>query len=91
MTRYSGTHTLLAGVSCFALGSAACGIAGDTDDPVTASSDDELVLAGDAPHSSLPNPPEDHIPRPSGRPRNLRVLDWAGFRGAVTYTPPGCR
>jgi peptidoglycan/xylan/chitin deacetylase (PgdA/CDA1 family) len=36
--------------------------------------------------SSLPVPPVDHVPRPSGRPGNFRVLDWAGFRGAVTYT-----
>jgi hypothetical protein len=102
MTRYSGTHALLAGVSCFALGSAACGLGSDTGDPVTTSSDDESVLVasvlGEAPalaapdsrdretHSALPLPPGDHIPRPHGRPGNLRVLDWAGFRGAVTYT-----
>jgi hypothetical protein len=102
MTRYSGTCTLLAGVSCFTLGSAACGSEVDTGDTVTASTDDESVLAAPAPgeepaltvpssanreaHSTLPNPPDDHIPRPSGRPRNLRVLDWAGFRGAVSYT-----
>ena len=94
MTRYSATCTLLAGVSCFALGSAACGSGSDTDD--------ESVFAAPAPgeepalavpssadheaHSTLPNPPDDHIPRPSGRPGNLRVLDWAGFRGAISYT-----
>jgi hypothetical protein len=99
MTRYSGTCALLSGVSCFALGSAAC--VPDTGDPGTASSDDGSALslvpdeapplmiadpALGAPHSSLPAPPEDHVPRPSGRPGNLRVLDWAGFRGAVSYT-----
>ena len=26
------------------------------------------------------------VPRPSGRSGNLRVLDWAGFKSAVTYT-----
>src|SRR5215471_19172087 len=44
MTRYSGTHALLAGVSCLALGSVACGIGSGTGDPVTASSGDESVL-----------------------------------------------
>jgi hypothetical protein len=46
--------------------------------------DGDSVLG--ATHSTLPTPPGDHIPRPSGRPENLRVLDWAGFRGAVSYT-----
>jgi peptidoglycan/xylan/chitin deacetylase (PgdA/CDA1 family) len=26
------------------------------------------------------------VPRPDGPPGNLKVLDWAGFRGAVSYT-----
>jgi len=26
------------------------------------------------------------VPRPSGTPGNLKVLDWAGFKSAVTYT-----
>ena len=101
MMRYSGTCTVLAGVSCFALGSAACVSGSDTGDPVMASSHDESAVspAPDedpaptvadsllrATHSSLPAPPDDHIPRPAGRPENLRVLDWAGFRGAVSYT-----
>lgn len=103
MTRYSGTCTLLAGVSCCVLGGAACGGTGDTGDPGMVSDDEESVLVaqvlGDsAPalmgpisadgerQSSLPVPPVDHVPRPSGRPGNFRVLDWAGFRGAVTYT-----
>lgn len=99
--RSSGTCTLLTGVSCFALGSVACVPERDTADLPTASSADELALspapdeepaltaassALHATHSTLPTPPDDHIPRPSGRPENLRVLDWAGFRGAVTYT-----
>ena len=102
MMRYSGICTLIAGVSCFSLGSAACGSERDIGDPVTTVSDDESLLAASAPgeppaltdpdsedreqHSTLPIPPEDNIPRPSGRPENLRVLDWAGFRGAVSYT-----
>jgi hypothetical protein len=99
--RSSGTCTLLTGVSCFALGSAACVPERDAADLPTASSADELALSPapdeepaltaassvlHATRSTLPAPPDDHIPRPSGRPENLRVLDWAGFRGAVTYT-----
>jgi peptidoglycan/xylan/chitin deacetylase (PgdA/CDA1 family) len=34
----------------------------------------------------LPVPPGDPVPRPDGEPGGLTVLDWAGFRGAVTYT-----
>jgi hypothetical protein len=103
MTRYSAICTLLAGMSCFTLGGAACGGTGDAGDPVMVPDDDESALitqvlgdreptvtaavsADSERHSSLPTPPEDHVPRPSGRPENLRVLDWAGFRGAVTYT-----
>lgn len=36
--------------------------------------------------SGLPVPPVNGIPRPSGALGNLVVLDWAGFKGAVTYT-----
>jgi peptidoglycan/xylan/chitin deacetylase (PgdA/CDA1 family) len=34
----------------------------------------------------LPVMQGDGVPRPSGSPGKLSVLDWAGFRGAVTYT-----
>lgn len=37
--------------------------------------------------SGLPVPPgSDNIPRPSGTPGNLAVINWAGFTGAVSYT-----
>ncbi|WP_437817477.1 cellulose binding domain-containing protein [Sorangium sp. So ce1078] len=36
--------------------------------------------------SGLPVPPGGGVPRPSGAPGNLVVLNWAGFRGAVSYT-----
>ncbi|WP_437668892.1 polysaccharide deacetylase family protein [Sorangium sp. So ce131] len=36
--------------------------------------------------SGLPAPPGRGVPRPSGAPGNLVVLDWAGFRGAASYT-----
>jgi len=39
-----------------------------------------------SPVSGLPDPPASGVPRPCGKPGNLRVLDWAGFKGAVSYT-----
>src|SRR5262245_28374760 len=34
----------------------------------------------------LPFPPGGGVPRPGGTPCGLTVLDWAGFRAAVSYT-----
>jgi peptidoglycan/xylan/chitin deacetylase (PgdA/CDA1 family) len=40
-----------------------------------------------APLAELPTPPgAANVPRPSGTPGNLKVLDWAGFKSAVSYT-----
>jgi peptidoglycan/xylan/chitin deacetylase (PgdA/CDA1 family) len=36
--------------------------------------------------AGLPAPPGAGAPRPGGAPANLTVLDWAGFRAAVSYT-----
>jgi len=36
--------------------------------------------------SGLPTPPASGLPRPSGAPGHLTVLDWAGFKGAVSWT-----
>jgi peptidoglycan/xylan/chitin deacetylase (PgdA/CDA1 family) len=36
--------------------------------------------------SGLPIPPGDALPRPAGTPGDLTVLNWAGFKAAVTYT-----
>jgi peptidoglycan/xylan/chitin deacetylase (PgdA/CDA1 family) len=36
--------------------------------------------------SGLPLPPSSGVPRPAGKPGNLVVLDWAGFKAAVSYT-----
>ena len=37
--------------------------------------------------SGLPTPPgPGNVPRPAGPPGNLTVLDWAGFKSAVSYT-----
>jgi peptidoglycan/xylan/chitin deacetylase (PgdA/CDA1 family) len=44
-------------------------------------------VGGGAPASGLPVPPgAADMPKPSGTPGNLKVLDWAGFRSALTYT-----
>ena len=36
--------------------------------------------------SGLPSPAVNGLPRPSGAPGDLTVLDWAGFKGAVSWT-----
>ncbi len=37
--------------------------------------------------SDLPAPPgDDNVPKPSGTPGDITVLNWAGFTGAVTYS-----
>ncbi|HYD53291.1 MAG TPA: polysaccharide deacetylase family protein [Gemmatimonadaceae bacterium] len=49
----------------------------------------EEPIAAAAPvsaRSGLPNPGTGGVPRPAGPPGGLRVLDWAGFRSAVSYT-----
>jgi peptidoglycan/xylan/chitin deacetylase (PgdA/CDA1 family) len=50
------------------------------------------AAAGDAggeagmPASGLPVPPTTGVARPSGAPGNLKVLDWAGFKAALSFT-----
>src|SRR5437764_13511467 len=36
--------------------------------------------------AGLPIPPRGGMPRPSGAPGNVTVLDWARFKAAGTYT-----
>lgn len=36
--------------------------------------------------SGLPVPAKSGVPKPAGATGGLRVLDWAGFKGAITYT-----
>lgn len=36
--------------------------------------------------SGLPALPASGVPKPAGAPGNLKVLNWAGFHSAVTYT-----
>jgi peptidoglycan/xylan/chitin deacetylase (PgdA/CDA1 family) len=43
-------------------------------------------IAPGVPASDLRAPGPGGVARPSGRPGSLEVLDWAGFRAAVTYT-----
>lgn len=41
---------------------------------------------GENHRSKLPAPATTGVAKPSGTPGNLRVLDWAGFKGAVSFT-----
>lgn len=43
-------------------------------------------VGGDPTPSGLPLPPTTGVPQPSGTAGNLKVLDWAGFKAAVSYT-----
>lgn len=38
------------------------------------------------PSSGLPTPRKNGVPRPEGKPGGLKVVDWAGFKAAITYT-----
>jgi len=79
MTRYRDAGWMTASACVAVLGGMACGL--DDDRPVTAGAAEIISLA-----SGLPVPPGGGVPTPSGTPTNLKVLDWAGFKGAVTYT-----
>jgi peptidoglycan/xylan/chitin deacetylase (PgdA/CDA1 family) len=94
-----GTHVYVAGTSVTTtatpqMNSAFMGWSGDasgTIPPATIVMDgDRTVTAqfswGKSAASGLPNVPKRGVPRPSGNPGNLKVLDWAGLNGAVTYT-----
>jgi peptidoglycan/xylan/chitin deacetylase (PgdA/CDA1 family) len=59
------------------------GTAGDTDisnDDAGASTDPQSDISG------MPIPPLDEVPVPSGPASNLVILDWAGFKAALTYS-----
>ncbi|HKE18531.1 MAG TPA: polysaccharide deacetylase family protein [Kofleriaceae bacterium] len=76
--------TCLSGALLLALGGAGC-------DEGSSPDGGETTLAATASPanrgaSGLPDGPLHGVPRPHGPARNLRVLDWAGFAGAVTYT-----
>jgi len=80
MIRYRDAGWMLAGAGLVLLGGVACGI--DDDRPVAAAAVADLTSFA----SGLPVPPGGGVPRPTGTPTNLKVIDWAGFKGAVTYT-----
>ncbi len=44
------------------------------------------VERGDGPLARPPELTGEDVSRPTGEPGNLRVLDWAGFESAVTYS-----
>jgi len=94
-----GTHVVPAGTVVFATatprsGSAFLGWSGAstaTTAPTRIVMDGDKTLTaqfswGRSRISGLPNVPQREVPRPRGRPGNLKILDWAGFQGAVTYT-----
>jgi peptidoglycan/xylan/chitin deacetylase (PgdA/CDA1 family) len=66
---------------------AAAGCVGSTPVAPPLASANNAMIAGRPPEASaLPPPPASGLPRPSGVPGNLTVLDWAGFKGAVSWT-----
>ena len=91
-----GPHGYLEGTSLTVTATAAdrnafMGWSGDgtgTSNPMTIVLDvDKTVVAGFSSKThGLPIPSGGGVPRPSGTPGNLAVIDWAGFKGAVTYT-----
>jgi hypothetical protein len=82
LARRLGTRTLLS-LLLLALASAGCDDGSTADGGVILSARSALETTS---VSGLPDPPRDHVPRPHGPARHLRVLDWAGFAGAVSYT-----
>ena len=45
-----------------------------------------VVVASLAAQTELPTLNRSGVPQPAGKPGGLRVLDWAGYRSALTYT-----
>ena len=81
---------LLAGASLALVGAsgcaATCGCGARVEGGAQAASP-ALTPAPRAIAVGLPTPPGlANLPRPSGAPGNLKVLDWAGFKSAVSYT-----
>ncbi len=54
--------------------------------PLLAFALQSLAVPKESSRSGLPIPPNKGVPRPSGSTGGLKVLDWAGFKAAVTYT-----
>ncbi len=88
----SAALALVASVGCSTCDSGVGAASGTT--PAAAAAADP-PSTGPVPPSSaatafaarLPTPPgAANVPRPAGSPGNLKVLDWAGFKSAVSYT-----
>jgi peptidoglycan/xylan/chitin deacetylase (PgdA/CDA1 family) len=58
----------------------------DDTDPGTAPTTDIPVAEGDPNPSGLPEPGAGGVARPSGAAGGLEVLNWAGYKGAVSYS-----
>ena len=83
----SGTGTSGTGGKAGAGGSAGTASGGTNSQGGASGSAGSGGGSGDpSPKSSLPAPSTTGVPRPSGTAGNLRVLNWAGFKGAVSYT-----
>ncbi len=48
--------------------------------------DDDSASTGDPNPSGMPEPGAGGVARPAGAAGNLKVLPWAGYKGAMTYT-----
>jgi peptidoglycan/xylan/chitin deacetylase (PgdA/CDA1 family) len=81
----TATSVLIASTGCTA---ATCGcVVPDTAAPKPVAAAAPASAAPRAPLPELPTPPGSaNLPRPSGTPGNLKVLNWAGFKSAVSYT-----
>jgi peptidoglycan/xylan/chitin deacetylase (PgdA/CDA1 family) len=75
---------LLAALGCVAPGAVAP--APHNGSANAAANANEIARTGAPDASGLPSPPASGLPRPSGAPGNLTVLDWAGFKAAVSWT-----
>jgi peptidoglycan/xylan/chitin deacetylase (PgdA/CDA1 family) len=88
----AGTRVRVAAVPAF--GDTFTGWSGDAEgsaDPIVVVMDANKSITaafaqGKSWISKLPNPPGVGVRRPSGKPANLAVVDWAGFAGAISYT-----
>jgi peptidoglycan/xylan/chitin deacetylase (PgdA/CDA1 family) len=86
-TTVSVTATPVSGATFTGWSGAATG----TQSPVSIVMDSDKALTArfsgaSAEKSGLPAPPGGGVARPTGTPGNLTVIDWAGFKAAVSFT-----
>lgn len=77
---YGGPVSIAATVVLKAIATAS----GDSDSPVASGT--YTVISGGASLNGLPVPSGGGVRRPTGAAGGLKVLDWAGFKSAVTYS-----